>query len=191
MDSRWAWRLKHARSAQPWSGPVHAEPLFAELGPRIVELGAGGGKVGEALPARAIAVDWVGEGLRDATRPRVLADARELPFARASVDALVAIHVLGHLVGEDRRAALDEWRRVVRPGGVLVLEVFARSDAREGAGRALEEGTWEREGIPTHYFTPEELTGALSGWEGELVGESRTFRWGTRRVLRGRFERSA
>lgn len=187
MDARWAWRLKHERQAAPWSGAVHAEPLLAGLSGRVIELGAGGGKVGNMLP-HAVALDWVREGLRT-TRPRVVADARALPFRDASLDALVAIHVLGHLVGDDRQHALREWARTAKPGGALVLEVFARGDAREGAGRPLEEATFEREGIPTHYFTTEELLGLLAGWEGELVEEERVMRWGTRRVLRGRFVR--
>jgi len=190
MDARWAWQLKHSREAAPWSGPVHAEPLLTDLGARVVELGAGGGKVGSALSPQTIALDWVREGLRDAARPRVLADARLLPFVGGCLDALVAIHVLGHLVGDDRRHALVEWRRALRPGGCLVLEVFASGDAREGVGRPVEEGTWEREGIPTHYFDVAELTGSLSGWDGELIEEERRLRWGTRRVLRGRFTRA-
>lgn len=189
MDARWAWRLKHQRQAQPWSGPVHAEPLLEDLRGVLVELGAGGGKVGGALPPTAVALDWVPEGLRDPARPRVVADVRALPLRDASVDALVAIHVLGHLVGEDRARALAEWARAARQGGVLVLEVFAAGDARALVGRPVEEGTREREGIPTHYFTEEELLGLMRGWDGEVVVEERELRWGTRRVLRGRFTR--
>lgn len=169
---------------------MHAEPLLRDLpSGLVVELGAGGGKVAQALPRGAVALDWVPEGLRDDSRPRFVADARALPFRDGSLGALVAIHVLGHLVGDDRRLALREWARATRPGGVLVLEVFALGDARVGMGRAVEEGTWEREGIPTHYFSPDELVGLLAGWDGEVVAEERPLRWGTRRVLRGRFTR--
>ena len=191
VDARWAWTLKHQRQEQPWHGPVHAEPLLDGLAGVVVELGAGGGKVGAALPPDAVALDWVREGLRDARRPRVVADVRALPLRTASVDALVAVHVLGHLVGDDRLRALDEWARVARPGAALVLEVFAAGDARAQAGRPVEEGTREREGIPTHYFTEEEMLGLLRGWDGEVVAEERALRWGTRRVLRGRFVRFA
>jgi demethylmenaquinone methyltransferase/2-methoxy-6-polyprenyl-1,4-benzoquinol methylase len=183
---REAWRAKHAREPQPWRGPVHASPLLADLPRgRVVELGAGGGKVGRALPSGAIALDWVAEAVRAGG---VLADARRLPFRDASLDALVAIHVLGHVL--EREAAVAEWRRALRPGGVLVLEVFARGDAREGVGRLVGEGTWEREGIPTRYFARDELRALLDGFEGEIVEEERAMRWGTRRVLRGRLTRS-
>jgi SAM-dependent methyltransferase len=156
-----------------------------------VELGAGGGKVGAALPPSAVALDWAPEGLRDASRPRMIADARALPFRDASLDALVAIHVLGHLAATDRPRAVAEWARALRPGGVLVLEVFARGDAREGEGREVEPFTWERAGVATHHFEEGELRALLAGWQGVPVPEERSLRWGVRRVLRGRFTRPA
>lgn len=187
--ARDAWRRKHRLEPRPWSGPVHAAPLLAGLSGRVVELGAGGGKVGALLPPDAVALDWAPEGLRDPRRPRVVADARKLPFRSASLDALVAIHVLGHLSAEGRRDAAREWARVLRPGGALVLEAFARGDAREGAGREVEPGTREREGIPTHYFAPGEVEALFQGWEGRVESEDRRMPWGLRRVLRGRLAR--
>lgn len=190
MHPRDAWRRKHRQEARPWSGPVHVSPLLAGLTGRVVELGAGGGKVGNVLPADALALDWAPEGLRDAARPRMVADVRALPFRAGSVDALVAVHVLGHLLAEEREDAVAEWARVLRPGGALVVEVFAAGDAREGTGRPVEAGTWEREGIPTHHFSQEEADALFVGWEGRLAPEERRLAWGTRRVLRGRLTRA-
>lgn len=181
MDPRRAaWLAKYAREPEPWRGPVHAAPLLATLRGRIVEIGAGGGKVAQALPPEALALDWAA---LPPGRPGALADARALPLADASVDALVAIHVLGHL--DDPRAALVEWRRVLRPGGALVLEVFATGDARAPPG-----GVAEREGILTRYFDAAQLRSLLDGYEGEPALEERPMRWGTRRVLRGRVTRA-
>lgn len=187
MDPRRdAWRRKHAREPAPWRGPVHAAPLLAGLSGRVVELGAGGGKVAGALPLGTVALDWAPEGLREGG---ICADARALPLRDASVDALVAIHVLGHLLARERAAALAQWRRALRPGGVLVLEVFAKGDAREGQGREVEPGTFEREGIPTHHFDEAELRALLAGFSGDIILEERAQRWGARRALRGRFTR--
>lgn len=190
MDPRAAWRRKHAHEERPWSGPVHAAPLLEGLDGVVVELGAAGGKVRAALPPSTVALDWAPEGLRDAAGPRVVADVRALPLRDGSADALVAIHVLGHLLAEDRVRALGEWRRALRPGGALVLEVFATGDAREGTGREVEPGTWEREGIVTHHFSEEELRALLADWQGEPALEERRMRWGVRRALRGRFTRA-
>jgi len=50
-------------------------------------------------------------------------DATKLPLGDATADALVATDILEHL--EDDRAALIEWKRVLKPGGHLVLTVPA------------------------------------------------------------------
>lgn len=51
------------------------------------------------------------------------ADATNLPFPDNHFDAVVALDVLEHI--EDDDAALREWRRVVKPGGSLLLTVPA------------------------------------------------------------------
>lgn len=179
-----AWRRHYATQREPWRGPLHAAPLLAGLSGRILELGAAGGKVGRALPPDALALDWVGEALPTG-RPAMVADVTALPLRDASVDALVAIHVLGHL--EDPAAALGEWARVLRSGGVLVLETFAVGDARDVPGHAA-----TRDGMLTRYFDERELRDhvAAAGFSGDLACEERTQRWGTRRVLRGRLVRA-
>jgi ubiquinone/menaquinone biosynthesis C-methylase UbiE len=49
----------------------------------------------------------------------ILADARSLPFADASADAIFAAGLVHHL--PDSGAGLRELARVTRPGGLLVL----------------------------------------------------------------------
>jgi SAM-dependent methyltransferase len=97
-----------------------------------IDVGCG---TGRALPAlrqavgpdgAVIAADLTPEML-DQARPvsqaadaaLVLADARRLPFADASADALFAAGLVNHL--PDTEAGLRELARVTRPGGLLVL----------------------------------------------------------------------
>ena len=97
-----------------------------------VDVGCG---TGRALPplreavgpaGSVIAVDLTPEMLA-AARPRsiaaraalILADARSLPFADASTDAIFAAGLVHHL--PDSGAGLQELARVTRTGGVLVL----------------------------------------------------------------------
>ena len=54
------------------------------------------------------------------------ADAEALPFAPASFDLVVSRHLLWTLPHPE--AAIDEWRRVLRPGGRLVV-VDGQADA--------------------------------------------------------------
>jgi len=65
--------------------------------------------------------------------PVLVADAHRLPVADASVDATLALHLLNHL--GDPAAALAEWRRATRPGGVVV--VLTNSDEHIVEHRAL------------------------------------------------------
>jgi predicted SAM-dependent methyltransferase len=47
------------------------------------------------------------------------AEMHDLPFQRSQFDILVARHVLEH--DPDTLTVLNEWHRVLRPGGVLVV----------------------------------------------------------------------
>lgn len=54
-------------------------------------------------------------------RPDVVAEAMRLPFARASLDFVIASHVLEHLPLP--LAALRHWYDVLRPEGILLLKI--------------------------------------------------------------------
>ena len=104
--------------------------LAASPGPKILNVGAGQGSFTQLLEARgyevlssdvskpAVAV------LESRVRGDVLqADLTDLPLPDAAFDGVVAGEVLEHIEAEGR--ALSEARRVLRPGGVLVLSVPA------------------------------------------------------------------
>jgi SAM-dependent methyltransferase len=127
-----------------------------------VDVGCG---TGRALPplreavgpeGSVIAVDLTPEMLAAAC-PRsitaraalILADARSLPFADASADAIFAAGLVNHL--PDSGAGLRELARVTRPGGLLVLfhpsgraALAARHGRVLSPGELLAEGTLRR-----------------------------------------------
>ncbi|MBH5334671.1 methyltransferase domain-containing protein [Streptomyces pactum] len=113
-----------------------ARMLARALGPAhpgapatVLDVGCGDGSaMALALPLlrghRVVGVDWSRDALRRAaTRlPAVVRgdiSGGGLPFASGSADAVVFGEVIEHLVDPD--AALDELRRVLRPGGHLLL----------------------------------------------------------------------
>lgn len=72
---------------------------------------------------RVVGVDWSQDALRRAsahlTAVRGELTGHGLPFASGAADAVLFSEVIEHLVDPD--AALDELRRVLRPGGHLLL----------------------------------------------------------------------
>lgn len=54
--------------------------------------------------------------------PDIAADLRSLPFDSGSVDEAHAIHVIEHFSRGETEKLLLEWKRVLKPGGLLVIE---------------------------------------------------------------------
>lgn len=55
--------------------------------------------------------------------PDLACDIRQLPYPPESVEEIVAIHVLEHLVRADAEKAIAHWAGLLRQGGRLILEV--------------------------------------------------------------------
>ena len=94
-------------------------------GLRILDLGCGKGRFARMLQSQGASVagiDLSAAMLQEAAGiDRIRASARRLPFGLAAFDAVIAIEVFEHLDRALRRAALAEARRVLRPGGVIVI----------------------------------------------------------------------
>lgn len=126
-----------------WEG-VAESPVFARLAARVLELaaptstdsvvdlGAGTGLL--TLPAaaqarRVVAVDYsqpMLDRLADRAQPNeniecVRADLRDLPLGDATADVVVSSYAFHHLDDAGKRLALAETRRILRPGGRLVI----------------------------------------------------------------------
>lgn len=103
---------------------------------RVLEIGCGDGRLLESL--RDTGREWVGldlmeSYLRYARGQRQLAPgtgfvasrAGTLPFADASFDAVVCAQNTFGLLGDEKRPALREAARVIRPGGCLLFVVYS------------------------------------------------------------------
>jgi SAM-dependent methyltransferase len=98
-------------------GPLH--PAWAWTGVDVSSLACALARERWSAPLRQ------GFGGRaEPALPRIVeANITALPFPPASFDAVVSADVLYHVA--DDRAALQEFRRVLRPGGVLILNLPA------------------------------------------------------------------
>lgn len=59
----------------------------------------------------------------DPAHADVVADIRELPFPEHHADAMAAVHVLEHIYRWEVDDMMRDWLRVLKPGGVLILEL--------------------------------------------------------------------
>lgn len=107
-------------------------------GKRVLEVGCGTGELLRAVsrgarPARLVGLDPDPAMLAQAEAKLRAAGveaeltrgfAEGLPFADGAFDLVLSSLMLHHLDAPTKRAALREWRRVLAPGGALVLVDF-------------------------------------------------------------------
>jgi SAM-dependent methyltransferase len=121
-----------------WYGALHRlvfQTLDAELpdwrNKEILDAGCGTGAILQRLgnAEKNVGIDLAGEAI-SICRRRGLSNVRQgdicaLPFADASFDAVICSSVLYHEWVGDVAAAVREMRRVLRPGGLLLINVPA------------------------------------------------------------------
>lgn len=136
----------------PLRGRYREFPPF-RVGGRLVEVGCGNGNRLALLRG----LGWVVQGVEMSERACRLAEARyglqvfcgelwEACLSSASVDAVVMAHVIEHV--HDPLATLREVRRVLRPGGGVVIE----TPNAASLGRRVFGCYWYEWDVPRHLF---------------------------------------
>ncbi|MGW1535300.1 aminotransferase class I/II-fold pyridoxal phosphate-dependent enzyme [Streptomyces aureus] len=126
-------------------------------GRRVLDLGCGTGRHAVALAARGFAVTGVDAGAWALERAEAAAVAsgvdiawvrldllRELPWSLGEFDAVVCVQSFGWGSDEQQVRLIQEVRRVLVPGGLLVLD---HSNVLAIAGNYVPEATFETEGL--------------------------------------------
>ncbi len=141
-------------------GDVH-EPVAARLAATnavpVIDVGGGRGRFAELLPGTVV-IDRSRTQLVEAPYPKVLADARVLPLRTDCAASVAMLWMLYHL--DDPISALTEAKRVLRPGGVLVVCTSSRTQDPELT-----------DGYPPSPFDAEEAPGIVRGVFGEAEVE--------------------
>lgn len=119
----------------------------------VLDLGCGRGYWMEHLAERGVAAVGVERELDRAALagrhgPVVSGDAARLPLADGSVALVWCLHVLHHL--PDPAAVLGEVRRVLQPGGALILAETVEDNPLLRVGRRLHD-SWDGVGIHARF----------------------------------------
>jgi ubiquinone/menaquinone biosynthesis C-methylase UbiE len=156
---------------EPWAWRRRRRMLLAEARPgeRVVDLGCGAGRFTRALleaGARPVGVELAQAALDRARRNVPGADLRltepggELPLGHGEADLVWCSEVLEHVA--DTTAFLTEVRRVLRPGGRVLITVPAHGLARRLAiALARHDAHYDPLGQHLRFYTRTSLAGAL------------------------------
>jgi SAM-dependent methyltransferase len=161
------WEVRYRMKGRQW-GNAPSEIQNTPKGRVILELGVGDGKnlrtrqkegilmVGLDFSLAALQLCRSDQNLTETML--LLGDVCYLPICDAAVHQVFAHHILGHIPICFCQVMLDEVYRVLRPGGLAAVTVFATGDMREGVGKEVEPSTFLRgDGIITRYFTAEDI----------------------------------
>lgn len=184
-ESHRAWEEEYRHVS--WGGPRPISAVEKVLAPGsfILDAGCGNGRyllplskkynvVGTDISVIALsrARNYLEKSGQDAGC--VAASITHLPFSDGSFDAIVCYGVLQHLFENERLLAVEEFRRVLRPHGLIFFEVFGTDDMRFG-GEEVENNTFRRKGgIIYHYFTENELESLFERFDIEELESTKT-----------------
>jgi ubiquinone/menaquinone biosynthesis C-methylase UbiE len=169
----WDEEYRHVR----WGGPRPISAVEGSIPPgsRVLDAGCGNGRyllplsrkydvVGTDVSLNALleARSYLDRNGRCAEL--IVSTITNLPFSDHSFDAVLCYGVLQHLFESERILAVEEFKRLLKPSGILFIEVFGTEDMRFG-GQEVESNTFMRKGgVIYHYFTEKELFSLLGGF---------------------------
>jgi ubiquinone/menaquinone biosynthesis C-methylase UbiE len=134
LDARVIIHLRFSTNPYGWFRWVFDALLQLPENARILELGCGNGLLwkenADRIPAGwTITLSDLSSGMLDAAWRNLVVtgrafqfkeiDAQSIPFEQDTFDAVIANHMLYHV--PDRPRAVTEFKRVLRPGGLLIV----------------------------------------------------------------------
>lgn len=156
--SNWpSWDELHRKQRHQLAYP--AEPVIRFLvasclpGDAVLDVGCGTGRhmrLARELGLNPVGVDFSPAAIQQARQYgyTVEAEMTQLPFSDNEFDAAVAFGSLYYGTSAQTQQALDEIRRILRPGGKGFISVKTRADWRYAKGRLTDDGSAYQLQIP-------------------------------------------
>ncbi len=159
MQKRY-WELEYKRRGKLWRGSSREKSEIERilLPGMTLDAGCGNGKETPSVEG-IIGLDFARNALKlYVPRNKVQGDITCLPFKDNTFSNVLFLHSIDHLLENERRIALNEANRILKPNGRLIIKVFSINDFRSSKGSEIEKNTYVRGNkIRTHYFTPDEF----------------------------------
>src|SRR3989344_193292 len=150
----------------------------------VLELGVGNGKTLQAIirqkPREIHAVDFSEEAIKICKsnfkqkniffhRGNILS----LAIERESFDVVVCYYILNNLNTKERKKAVREMRRILKPSGFILFEDFSLSDFRlKNLKKVKKKGSFVKgNGIFIHGFKKSEVKSLFSGFKAKKIKE--------------------
>ena len=89
-----------------------------------------------------------------------LADMRSLPYEDESFDYVYEHYSVCHLTAEDTKQTIDEFRRVLKPGGIALFGVISKESWPQSIFGQRVDGTPVQHGL----FSDDEANALIEGW---------------------------
>ncbi|MEF2965804.1 class I SAM-dependent methyltransferase [Paenibacillus sp. M1] len=175
MDSYWNVRYHEEGliwGQNPSSTAFHARDIFKQNNVTTVLVpGSGYGRNTKALSA-----DFTVEGIELSGHAVKLArqwdpqshfmegSVLDSPTGGKKYDAVYCFDLLHLFLLKDRRKLIDHCIKQLNDSGIMYFTCFSDEDTHNGAGKRVEEGTFEyMEGKCAHFFTEEDLINHFGG----------------------------
>jgi tRNA (uracil-5-)-methyltransferase TRM9 len=134
-----AEKYSEVRNA-PWSEMDFLFGKYLMSGDKVLDIGCGNGRFYDSFTANDVdytGIDNSANLLKIAIKEHpdarfLIASALNLPFSDGVFDAVYSIAVLHHMPSDDlRKDFIEEARRVLKPGGKMVMTVWDMSSKQE------------------------------------------------------------
>ncbi len=180
----WQQQWSDPETVAKWLEPSEWVAAFVEAegpaaGRRALDVGCGPGRHAVYLAERgyeAHASDFTAEGTalcREALASRGfpenvrVADMQDLPYADAYFDLVVAYNVIYHATRAGMERTIAGIRRILKPGGHLLVTLKSPEEWVFGRGEEIEPDTFLRpgKGVPVHFTREAEIPGFFREFE--------------------------